>query len=106
MYAEAQDSVGTNSAADKLLEISQVNGRMQDIRDGFMLTRELYEAAWRRENRPYWIENVLARYDIEIQRWIQRGDQVWEARRVMLRKKFLPSSAEIGIPAPIAKPLP
>jgi hypothetical protein len=103
MYAEAQDSVGTDYAADRLLEISQVNGRMQDIRDGFMLTRELYEAAWRRENRPYWIENVLARYDIEIQRWIQRGDQISEARRQMIRKKYLPMSTEIGIPAPIGR---
>lgn len=106
MYAEARDSVGTDYAADKLLEISQVNGRIQDIRDGFMLTRELYQAAWLRENRPYWIENVLGRYDIELQRWINRGDQIWEARRMMLRKKFLPDNNEIGIPKPIGNPLP
>ena len=103
MYAEARDSVGTNYAADKLLEISQVNGRMQDIRDGYMLTRELYEKAWRAENRPYWVENVLGRYDIEIQRWINRADQVSEARRVMIRKHWLPDGKDLGIPEPIGK---
>ncbi|MEO8029709.1 MAG: glycoside hydrolase family 20 zincin-like fold domain-containing protein [Gemmatimonadota bacterium] len=103
MYAEARDSVGTDYAGNKLLEISQVNGRMQDIRDGFMLTRELYQAAWLRENRPYWIENVLTRYDIELQRWITRGDQVWEARRMMGRKKYLPENSEIGIPKPVGQ---
>ncbi len=103
MYAEAGDSVGTSYAADKLLEISQVNGRMQDIRDGYMLTRELYEKAWRAENRPYWIENVLGRYDIEIQKWINRADQVSEARRQMIRQKYLPPGKELGIPAPIGK---
>lgn len=101
MYAEARDSVGTARAGDLLLEISQVNGRMQDIRDAFTLNRELYQAAWLRENRPYWIENVLARYDIEIQRWITRGDQVWEARREMARNKWLPGYKEIGIPEPV-----
>jgi hexosaminidase len=103
MYAEARDSVGTARAGDLLLEISQVNGRMQDIRDAFTLDRELYQAAWLRENRPYWIENVLARYDIEIQRWITRGDQVSEARRAMARNKSLPGNREIGIPEPVGR---
>ena len=103
MYAEARDSVGTSRAGELLLEISQANGRMQDIRDAFTITRELYQAAWLRENRPYWIENVLARYDIEIQRWIIRGDAVWEARRVMPRNKWLPDYKEIGIPEPVGR---
>jgi len=103
MYAEARDSVGTSRAGELLLEISQANGRIQDIRDAFTITRELYQAAWLRENRPYWIENVLARYDIEIQRWITRGDAVWEARRVMPRSKWLPGYKEIGIPAPVGQ---
>ena len=37
MYAEARDSVGTNRAGELLLEISQANGRMQDIRDAFTI---------------------------------------------------------------------
>jgi hexosaminidase len=103
MYAEARDSVGTNRAGELLLEISQANGRMQDIRDAFTMTRELFQAAWLRENRPYWIENVLARYDMEIQRWIARADAVSEARRVMGRTKWLPGYKEIGIPDPVAR---
>jgi hexosaminidase len=103
MYAEARDSVGTHRADELLLEISQANGRMQDIRDAFTVARELYQAAWLRENRPYWIENVLARYDMEIQRWIARGDAVSEARRVMARSKGLPDFKEIEIPDPVGR---
>jgi len=103
MYAEARDSVGTKRADELLLEISQANGRIQDIRDAFTITRELYQAAWLRENRPYWIENVLARYDMAIQRWIARGDAVREARRVMSRSERLPAYEEIGIPEPVGR---
>ena len=43
-----------------LISISSANGRCQDLRDGYTLTRELFQQAWLRDNRPYWLQNVLA----------------------------------------------
>ena len=77
---------------------------MQDLRDGFALTRDLYEAAWLRENRPYWIHNVLAKYDLAIQLWQSRADQFAQARSVYGRTRKLPTGESIGIPAPLPPP--
>ncbi len=44
-------------------EISSTNGRLQDLRDATERTRVFYEELWLKENRPYWLRNVLVRYD-------------------------------------------
>ncbi len=99
LYAQAQHADSPFTAADYLGDITQMNGRAQDVRDGYMVTRELYEAAWRRENRPYWIENVLGRYDQSIQLWITRGDRVRDALHQWWDTKTLPKPEDVGIPA-------
>src|SRR6266853_225770 len=99
LYAQAQHPDSPFTAGDYLGDITQMNGRAQDVRDGYMLTRELYEAAWRRENRPYWIENVLARYDQAMQLWITRGDRVRDALHQWWDTKTLPTREDLGIPA-------
>jgi len=98
LYAQAQHADSPFTAADYLGDITQMNGRAQDVRDGYMVTRELYEAAWRRENRPYWIENVLGRYDQSIQLWITRGDRVRDALHQWWDTKTLPRAQDVGIP--------
>ena len=71
---------------------------MQDLRDGYVLTKELYERSWREENRPYWLGNVTNRYDLAAQLWIQRFDKLGQARNQYNRTKALPSNDEQGIP--------
>jgi hypothetical protein len=68
------------------------------LRDGYVLGRELYEKSWLAQNKPYWLGNVLARYDIAAQLWIQRADKVGQARSAYGRTKKLPAPEEIGIP--------
>jgi hexosaminidase len=99
MYARAGDTTVAGETGRDLSDIASINGRAQDLRDAFGLTRDLYEAAWRRENRPYWLDNVLARYDQAMQRWLGRIDRVLAARAAWNRTKRLPPAAEVGIPA-------
>jgi hypothetical protein len=99
-YAHAADTTMKNGTRE-LGDISGANGRLQDLRDGYGLTRELYEAAWRRENRPYWLQNVLARYDMAMQLWIGRAERFAAARSEMSRTTRLPSFEAAGIPAPL-----
>ncbi len=84
---------------DNILEtIGSANGRIQDIRDGYSLLGGLYRQAWLRDNRPYWLENNLARYDKSAQLWIDRGDQ-WSLVEMQWGEKHtLPSAAEAGLP--------
>jgi hypothetical protein len=98
-YARADSAAraGTATWLD-LAELSGINGRLQDMRDGYVLTRELFERSWRAENRPYWLQNDLARYDAEIITWVQRINAMDRARRRFTRERKLPTPEELGIP--------
>jgi hypothetical protein len=52
-----------------------------------------------RENRPYWVHNVLAKYDLATQLWIARGNSIDLARQGWYRTRKLPPPADIGVPA-------
>lgn len=98
MYDRARDTTSKAPQRD-LADITGVNGRLQDLRDGLSLIRDEYEKAWLRENRPYWLHNVLARYDLATQLWIERGDRVNLARQEWYRSHKLPPAESLGIPA-------
>ncbi|MDP9051135.1 MAG: glycoside hydrolase, partial [Acidobacteriota bacterium] len=86
-------------------DLNGVNGRLQDMRNGYTLIRDLYESAWLRSNRPYWLRNILEQYDYATQIWLARIDKVHSAQRQWADSKSLPSAEELGIPrAP--EPLP
>ena len=86
-------------------DLNGVNGRIQDMRNGYTLLRDLYESAWLRSNRPYWLRNVLEQYDYTTQIWLGRADKVHGAQRQWTETKTLPASTELGIPPALAIPL-
>lgn len=100
LYGHAVDTAGAGgNPGHDLSEIaSSINSRTQDLRDGYVLGRELFERSWRAENRPYWLYNVLNRYDLAAQLWIQRLDKVNQARAEYGRTRKLPSAESLGIP--------
>jgi hypothetical protein len=110
-YARAlTDSTSTDrkvrpSVSHDLGELYGVNGRMQDIRYGYTLLRDLFESAWLRSNRPYWLRNNLELYDYAAQIWLDRAEKVHSAQRQWAETKTLPSAAELGIPLPPTAPV-
>src|SRR5260221_2158138 len=101
MYARARDTTNKSISRD-LADISGANGRLQDLRDGYSLIRDEYEKAWLRENRPYWLHNVLARYDQATQLWVNRADQVNLSRQQWFRTRRLKPAVEVGNPGSLA----
>jgi len=97
-FGAQSDSVRRAATVRDLADISGINGRFQDLRDAYVLTRDLYERAWLAENRPYWLRAVLARYDMATQLWIARADRVTDARLQWTRTRRLPSAAAVGLP--------
>src|SRR6266702_2513910 len=83
----------------ELGDLNGVNGRIQDLRSGYTLLRDLYESAWLRSNRPYWLRNVLEQYDYTTQIWLARADKVHSVQRQWGDTKTLPAADELGIPS-------
>jgi len=94
------DKAKRSEVADLLYTIGSNNGRIEDIRDGYTLLRELYREAWLRDNRVYWLQADLDRYDQSAQLWIARGDK-WDTQVIQhwYDTHTLPPPDEAGLPA-------
>ena len=92
------DKKTRGSVNRELSDLNSVNGRIQDLRSGYTLLRDLYESAWLRSNRPYWLRNNLELYDYATQIWLARADKVHSAQRQWADSKTLPAAVDLGIP--------
>jgi hypothetical protein len=98
--ALAADKSRQSEVNEMLWTVSSTNGRIEDIRDGYALLRGLYQQAWLCDNRPYWLQNNLSRYDLATQLWIGRADR-WQSQVVQQwwDTHTLPAPADAGLPA-------
>jgi hypothetical protein len=102
-YAEAlqrqHDKAHSTETQNSLDEISSMFGRCQDLRDAYSAVKGEYSQVWLGENRPYWLNNVTVRYDLQIELWQRRGDRFDEAIQEFYSGADLPSAAALGMPA-------
>jgi hypothetical protein len=96
--AQQHDKHLSDQTHNLLDEISSNNGRFQDLRDAYSATKGEYARVWLGENRPYWLDNVLVRYDLQIQKWQQRGWRFEEVVRMFESGKELPTAEALGLP--------
>ena len=99
-YTLQSDPARATEVRELLFSISAMNGRCQDLRDGYSMLRDLYRDTWLSENRPYWLNNVLVRYDLRIQLWQQRGEKIIALTHDWQSKKGLPTPEDAGLPTP------
>ena len=105
-YAAAQvdaaspDKKTRAMVARELSDIRGVNGRLEDITDGYSLIRDLYEQLWYRTNRAYALRPVLEHYDYTVGQWWIRIDALRSVQRQWDNSKTLPPAAQLGIPSP------
>ena len=92
--AAARDAAGVAAA---LREVSDIDGRLQDLRDLFVELRALHERIWSRENRPHYLGSILVRYDRLALAMQGRIDAVREARFRFRRDGSLPAASELGL---------
>jgi hypothetical protein len=107
LYSRAQAIAGDKNRWDEVSEMLETigsnNGRFEDMRDGYALLGQLYEQAWLRDNRPYWLANNTARYDRATQMWVGRAEQWqlvidhWDTTHT------LAPAAEVGLPEAVTK---
>jgi hypothetical protein len=86
---------GTRAQHD-LDEIVDINGRLETLRDAITQLREMYVEGWAREDHPYWLNNVLVRYDNLAQEVQARIIVVQAAQRQYWNTKTLPPPEQLG----------
>lgn len=99
LYDGQKDPDTSRHITRDLYALSGVNGQCEDLRDGYSYLRSRFSAVWLMENRPYWLDNVTARYDVAMQLWMARSSKITVARQQWNRVHTLPTPEEIGIPA-------
>ncbi len=92
-FANQNDRRLVNS---NLGEISGDNGRLADLRDATNAVRGLYERQWLQENRPYWLQNVLVRYDNLASKFQAKILEVEAAAAQYRRTGQLPPPEQLG----------
>ena len=97
--AHQHDKAQHATVANALGEISGNNGRCEDLRDAYSAVKAEYSQVWLSENRPYWLNNVTVRYDLEIEKWQRRGAAFEDGVRDWHLGKDLPSPSSLGLPA-------
>lgn len=101
LYRDALASQASPAKVRSCLgKINSVNGLVQDLRDSTTKLKNLYRAAWLAENRPYWLDNVLLRYDAEALYWQEKSRLFSRVAQEYAATKTLPSPEAIGLYLP------
>jgi hexosaminidase len=97
-YDEQHDSNPSTSVSALLWYIAGVDGFCADMRNSYSTDRARFSDLWLRENKPFLLQNVLARFDMASDLWIQRGERFREVQTQWHERHTLPSATELGIP--------
>jgi len=95
LYREALDN--PERATSLLGAISSTNGLVQDIRDAMVQRKAEYRRLWLEENRPYFLDSMLARYDHEILYWTAKERLFIQLRNDFNLTKSLPLPEQLSM---------
>ena len=91
-----QNQADTDRVDNDLEEITAINARLEDLRDSTTRLSQMYREGWLREYNPYWLDNVLVRYDTLAREFQKKIVAVRQARRRYDETKTLVAPAELG----------
>jgi hexosaminidase len=91
-----QNPTDAERVGNDLEEITAINARLEDLRDATTRLSQMYREAWLREYEPYWLDNVLVRYDTLAREFQKKIVAVRQARRQYDATKTLTPPQELG----------
>jgi hexosaminidase len=91
-----QNQTDASRVDEDLWEIDGINARLEDLRDATTRLREMYRQAWLSEYSPFWLDNVLVRYDTLAREFQSKIVAVGQARRQYDATKTLTPPQELG----------
>jgi len=106
-YWDAYLNLGDRTKVRKLRSYTgAIYNNLREMAEELSLLKEAYRQQWLAENRPYWLESILARYDGMIRMWLNQSRSMDEALRKYETTSTLPSPEEFGLGTrpPVAPP--
>jgi len=91
-----QNQTDADRVGGDLEEITSINARLEDLRDATTRLSQMYRAAYLREYGPYWLDNVLVRYESQAREFQKKIVAVRQARRQYDATKTLTQPQELG----------
>lgn len=97
-YWNAYLNLGDRAKARKLRYYhGAIYNNLREMAEELSILKEGYRRQWLAENRPYWLESVLARYDQMISIWLAKSRQMDEVLRNYQTTWTLPDPEEFGL---------
>ena len=97
-YWEAYLNLGDRTKVRRLRYYSgAIYNNLREMAEELSILKEGYRRQWLAENRPYWLESVLARYDQMISIWLTKSRAMDEALRKYEATSTLPNPEEFGL---------
>jgi hexosaminidase len=91
-----QNQTDADRVSNDLEEITAINARLEDLRDATTRLSQMYREAYLREYGPYWLDNVLVRYDSLAREFQTKIVAVRQARRQYEATKTLIPPQDLG----------
>lgn len=97
-YWEAYLNLGDRAKVRRLRRYaSPIYDQLREMAEELAELKLAYREQWLAENRPYWLESVLARYDATIAAWLKKSEAVEEVLRNYDATSTLPNPEEFGM---------
>ena len=97
-YWDAYLNLGDRVKVRRLRRYSgAIYNQLREMAEELSELRESYRQQWLAENRPYWLDSVLARYDVSIANWLSKSRALDESLRNYELRSTLPEPEEFGL---------
>lgn len=97
-YWDAYLNLGDRAKTRRLRRYySPIYNQLREMAEDLGELKTSYRAQWLAENRPYWLESVLARYDNAIALWLDKSRALDEAVRAYEATSILPNPEQFGL---------
>src|SRR5438552_1535185 len=105
-YWDAYLNLGDRAKVRKLRYYTgAIYNNLREMAEELSILKEAYRQQWLAENRPYWLESILARYDSMIRMRLNQSRGMDEALRKYEATSMLPNPEEFGLGTrPVAPP--
>ena len=97
-YWDAYLNLGDRAKVRKLRNYTgAIYDNLREMAEELSILKEAYRQQWLAENRPYWLDSVLARYDQMMSMWLTKSRAMDEALRKYEATSTLPNPEEFGL---------